>query len=284
MILVTGATGNNGSEIVKLLAAQNVRVRAMVRDRHRASAIASPNVEIVEADFDCPETLQAALNGVERAFLVTNSSEHAQEQQIAFVELAKQSGVAHIVKLSQFAANANSPVRFLRYHAAVEAAIQASGMAYTFVRPNLFMQGLLNFRSTIATQSTFYAAAGDAKVSTVDVRDIAEVAVAALTGSGHGGKIYDLTGPQALTHTEMAQYLSSAIGRQITFVDIPPETMLDTLLSIHFPAWQAEGLIEDYAHYRRGEAAAIASGVQDATGKAPRSFEVFARDYAPMFS
>jgi uncharacterized protein YbjT (DUF2867 family) len=192
--------------------------------------------------------------------------------------------VAHIVKLSQFAASANSPVRFLRYHAAVEAAIQASGMAYTLLRPNLFMQGLLNFQSAIATQSTFYAAAGDAKVSVVDVRDIADVAVAALTGTGHEGKIYDLTGPQALTHTEMAQYLSDATGRQITFVDIPSDTMLDTLLSVGFPDWQAEGLIEDYAHYRRGEASAIASGVQDATGKPPRSFETFARDYAPMFN
>lgn len=284
MILVTGATGNNGSEIVKLLAAQNVPVRAMVRDRQKASEIAAANVAVVEADFDRPETLLNTLDGVERAFLVTNSSERAQAQQMAFVEAAKQSGVAHIVKLSQFAADANSPVRFLRYHAAVEAAIQASGMAYTFLRPNLFMQGLLNFRSTIATKNAFYAAIGDAKVSIVDVRDIAEVAVAALTSSEHEGKTYDLTGSQALTHAEMAQSISNAIGRQITFIDIPPDTMLDILLKSNFPAWQAEGLIEDYAHYQRGEAAIIASGVQDATGKAPRSFETFARDYAPMFS
>ncbi len=82
----------------------------------------------------------------------------------------------------------------------------------------------------------------------------------------------------------MAQYLSNATGRQITFVDIPPDTMRDTLLGVGFPDWQAEGLIEDYAHYRRGEAAKISSRVQDATGKAPRSFESFARDYALMFS
>ncbi|MBD2309601.1 SDR family oxidoreductase [Chroococcidiopsis sp. FACHB-1243] len=284
MLLVTGATGNNGKEIVKQLVGQNVQVRAMVRDRHRANAIAEANVEIVEGDFNRPETLLAALRGVKRAFLVTNSSEHAQAQQIAFVDAAKQSGVVHIVKLSQFAANADSPVRFLRYHAAVEAAIQASGMAYTFLRPNLFMQGLLNFRSTIVERNAFYAAAGDAKVSAIDVRDVAEVAVAALTETGHEGKIYDLTGSQALTHTEMAEYLSAAIGRQIAFVNIPPAAMRDALLGVGFPTWQAEGLIEDYAHYRRGEASAIASGVQDATRKVPRSFETFARDYATMFN
>lgn len=284
MILVTGATGNNGTEILKHLVAQNVPVRAMVRSRDRASTIADPNIEVVEGDFDRPETLLSVLPGVERAFLLTNSSERAEAQQLAFVEAARQSGVKHIVKLSQFAADADSPVRFLRYHAAVEAAIQASGMAYTFLRPNLFMQGLLNFRSTIANRNAFYAAAGKAKVGVVDVRDIAEVAVAALTKAGHEGKIYALTGPQALTHTEMADRLSVALGRQITFVDISPDVMRETLLGVGFPVWQADGLLEDYAHYRRNEAAAIASGVQDAISKAPRRFETFAHDYAVMFS
>src|SRR5215208_3067848 len=284
MILVTGATGNNGTEIVKRLATARAQVRAMVRNRERANAIALPNVEVVEGDFDRPATLLSALAGVERTFLLTNSSERAQAQQIAFIDAARQSGVAHIVKLSQFSAEAHSPVRFLRYHAAVEAALQASGIAYTLLRPNLFMQGLLNFRSTIATQNTFYAAAGDAKVSAIDVRDIADVTVAALTESGHEGKLYELTGPQALTHAEMAEGLSRALGRQVAFVDIPPEAMREALLGIGFPVWQAEGLVEDYAHYRRGEAAAVTSGVEDATGKAPRSFEEFARDYAATFS
>jgi uncharacterized protein YbjT (DUF2867 family) len=284
MILVTGATGSNGTEIVKRLSAQNVQVRAMVRNPDRAKEIALPNVEIVEADFDRPETLPSALAGVDRAFLVTNSTERTEAQQLAFVEAAKQSGVKHIVKLSQFAANADSPVRFLRYHAAVESAIQATQMAYTFLRPNLFMQGLLNFRSLIVERNIFYAAIGDAKVSVVDVRDIADVAVAALTETGHEGKIYDLTGSQALTHAEMAEYLSAALKRQITFVDIPPEQMREAMVRFGMPAWQADGLIEDYAHYRRNEAAAIASGVEDATGKAPRQFKDFARDYATTFS
>ena len=112
MILVTGATGNNGLEILKRLASQNVQARAMVRDRNRAKAITDLGFEMVEADFDRPETLPSALAGVDRAFLVTNSTEHAETQQLAFVEAAKQSGVKHIVKLSQFAANADSPVRF----------------------------------------------------------------------------------------------------------------------------------------------------------------------------
>lgn len=292
MILVTGATGNNGLEILKRLASQNVQARAMARAasstreraRNRAKAIADLGIEMVEANFDRPETLPSVLAGVDRAFLVTNSTEHAEAQQLAFVEAAKQSGVKHIVKLSQFAANADSPVRFLRYHAAVESAIQATQMAYTFLRPNLFMQGLLNFRSLIVEQNTFYAAIGNAKVSVVDVRDIAGVAVAALTEAGHEGKIYDLTGSQALTHTEMAESLSAALKRQIAFVDIPSEQMREAMVGFGMPAWQVDGLIEDYAYYQRNEAAAIASGIEDATGKAPRQFKDFARDYATAFS
>lgn len=284
MILVTGATGSNGTEIVKRLASRNVQVRAMVRNRDRASAIAVPNVEVVEGDFDRPATLFSALASVERAFLLTNSSERAEAQQIAFINAARQSGVKHIVKLSQFGADASSTGRFQRYHAAVEAALRASGIAYTILRPNLFMQGLLNFRSTIATQGTFYAAASDAKVSAVDLRDIAEVAVAALTEAGHEGRIYELTGPQALTHAEMAERLSAVLGHRIAFVDILPEAMRDTLLSVGFPVWQADGLLEEYALYRRNEAAAVTPGVHNAISKDPHSFEAFARDYATLFS
>ena len=284
MILVTGATGSNGTEILKLLAARNVRVRAMVRDRTRTKDIATPNVEIFEGDFDRPETLLGALADVQRAFLVTPSSERVEVQQLTFVDAAKQNGVKQIVYLSQFDTDANSPVRFLRYHAAVEAAIQASGMAYTFLRPNLYMQGVLNFQSSIATQNAFYAAAGDAKVSAVDVRDIAEVAVAALTETGHEGKIYDLTGSQALTHAQMAEYLSTALARQIAFVNVSPESMHEFLLDAKFPLWQADGLLEEYAHYRLNEAAAIGTGIKEVIGKEPRSFETFAYDYAPMFN
>ena len=284
MILITGATGSNGTEVIKRLAGKNIQVRAMVRDRTKAKNIAISNVEVVEADFDRPETLQSALAGVKRAFLLTNSSENAEAQQIAFIDAAKQSGVEHIVKLSQFKADANSPGRFLRYHAAVEAALQASGIAYTFLRPNLFMQGLLNFRSTIASQNSFYAAAGDARVSMVDVRDIAEVAVVALTEAGHEGKTYDLTGSEALTHAEMAEQLSTALGRKITFVDVSPEAMHAALINIGFPLWQADGLIEEYAHYRRNEAAEVTFGIRDAISQEPSSFATFARDYAEMFS
>lgn len=285
-ILLTGATGNIGTELTKLLIAQGVPFRAMVRDRAEKSAqalAAQSSVEVVEGDFNQPATVAAALSGIERAFLLTNSSEQAEQQQLNFVAQARQAGVRHLVKQSQWAASADSPVRFLRYHAAVEAAIRTSGLTYTFLRPNLFMQGLLGFKDSIIHQGKFFAAIGEAKISAVDVRDIAAAAAAALTQPGHDNKIYDLTGPETLTHAQMAAGLSRATGRTITFVDVPPAAMHEALQKAGFPEWQAEGLLEDYAHYHRGEAGELATGVRDATGQAPRDFTAFACDYAAAF-
>jgi uncharacterized protein YbjT (DUF2867 family) len=285
MILITGASGNVGTELARILTARAIPFRAMVRSPEAAQKNeALAGAELVAGDFNDAATIARALTGVDRAFLLTPSSEQAEAQQSDFVDVARREGVRHLVKLSQLAADPASPVRFLRYHAAVEQTIRGSGLAYTFLRPNLFMQGLLGFRASIVAEGRFFAAAGDARISAVDVRDIAAVAAAALTEPGHEGRTYDITGPEALTHAEMAERLSAALGRRVEFVDIPPDAMRQALIGFGFPTWQADGLIEDYAHYRRDEASAIASGVQDATGTAPRAFAEFARDYAPAFS
>jgi uncharacterized protein YbjT (DUF2867 family) len=284
MILMTGATGTVGSEVVKRLSAHGIPVRAVTRDPRKAAAQRLPHVHVVQGDFDDVESMRRACAGVDRAFLVTNSTARTEQQQIAFTRVAHQSGVRHLVKLSQLHADARAPGRFLRYHAAVEAAIQASGLTFTFLRPNLYMQGLLNFRQSIQAQRAFFAAAGDARISAVDVRDLADVAMAALTTAQHDNQIYALTGPEALTFPEMAHQLSRAIGRSIACVEVPPEAMRAALAAQGFPAWQVDGLLEEFAMYRRGEAAGVEPGVRDALGRPARAFAAFARDYAPLFA
>lgn len=283
-ILVTGATGTNGQALLAHFANRGIPVRAMIRNK--TGWLPSPahsSVEPVFADFDDPATLSEALRGIDKAFLVTNSTERSEDQQLRFVEQARKAGVQHIVKLSQFAADINSPVRFLRYHASVEAAITQSGMAYSFLRPNLFMQGLLLFRSSIVQQGRFYAPIGDARVSLVDVRDIGEVAFACLTLPGHEGRIYNLTGPESLSHSDLAVTLSSLLSRDVQFVDVSEDALRHTLVELGMPEWQREGLIEDYAHYRRGEAAEISHDMVEVTGRPATSFAEFARLAAPQF-
>lgn len=286
-ILITGATGNVGKELIKYLSSKGIPFRAMVRSIDQAKDFTTqnfPGIEFILGDFNNPKSLENALKGMEKAFLLTNSSELAEQQQAAFVNAAMRAGIKHIVKLSQWAADVNSPVRFLRYHAVIENLIKESGMAYTFLRPNLFMQGLLGFRDTIINQNQLFGAIGDAAISMIDTRDIAAAAGEALSSQGHEGKIYDLTGPESLSHYQMAEKLSAILGRQIEFIDITPQALKQTLLHVGFPEWQAEGLVEDYAHYKLGEAAELKSGVKDATGNEARSFDKFVIEYASLFS
>jgi uncharacterized protein YbjT (DUF2867 family) len=281
-ILVTGATGNTGKPIVEALVSRGVPVRAMVRagaDRGRLPA----GVAVAVADFDDPASLAAALQDVERAYLVTPSSERAEAQQRRFADLAVRAGAGRLVVLSQLGSDEQSPVRFLRYHAAVERHVRDLGIGYTFLRPNLFFQGLLAFAGTIAADGRFYAPIGDATVSAVDVRDIAAVAVAVLTEAGHDGATYTLTGPAPITHADIAAALTSALGREITFVDVPPDVFAQSLQGI-LPPWQIQGLLEDYAHYRRGEAAFVSTAVADVTGRPATDVRQFARDYAQAFA
>jgi uncharacterized protein YbjT (DUF2867 family) len=251
MILVTGATGNTGSAVLQQLERRRAVVRAMVRSSKDASRVPNTSATVVVGNFDDPRSLEAALDGVTRAYLVTPSSPDAEAQQVRFAELAAAAGLERLVKLSQFAAEESSPVRFLRYHATVERRIRELGIGFTFLRPNLYFQGLLALQPMIAAEGHFVAPIGDARVSAVDVRDIAAVAAIALTEESHDGKIYTITGPAAMTHTEIASALSRAIGRRVAFVDVPSDAFAAALKAAGVPPWQVDGLVEDYAHYAR---------------------------------
>jgi uncharacterized protein YbjT (DUF2867 family) len=284
MILLAGATGSVGYELAKRLSLYAIPAKAIARnDAAVAKLGALDNITPVFADLDDPQTLEFAMEGVDRAFLLTNSTENAEAQQLAFVAAAQRAGVRHIVKLSQLHAEPTSPVRFLRYHAVVEQAIRDSGMHFTFLRPNLFMQGLMSFRQTIVNDGVFYAPIGAAKISLVDLRDIATVAFHALTETGHAGRIYDITGPEALSHSALAAQIGVAIGRPVRFVEIPANAMRQGALDVGFPAWQADGLIEDYAHYARHEAEAVSPDVATVTGHPATSFARFLTDHKDQF-
>jgi uncharacterized protein YbjT (DUF2867 family) len=270
-----------GSLLTDALVARGVAFSVMLRPGSSGDRIAG--VTSVEGDFDDPESLRRALEGVDRAFLLTNSSERVEAQQVAFVEAAQAQRVGHVVYLSQLAADPESPVRFLRYHGAVEAALMGSTVGWTFVRPNLILQAYIPFAPFIA-QGLLQAPIGDAAVSVVDARDIAAVAAAALTEDGHVGKTYTVTGPAAVTHAEVATELGDAVGRPVRFESIPPEAFLAALTGAGMPEWQAEGLVEDYAHYDRGEASAVSPDVAQVTGTSPRSLQQFAHDYAQVFA
>lgn len=284
MILVTGATGNVGTEVVKKLREDKEPIRAFVRNRAQAREITLPGVELVEGDFTKPKTFARALEGVETMLLLVPSSAEAEQQQCNFVDAAKSAKVKHIVKLSQLGASRAAPGRFQRSHGAVENYIEKSRIPHTFLRPNLYMQSLLKFRTTIASQGAFFAPVSSARVSVIDVRDVAAVAAKALREPGKEGTVYELTGPEALTHAEMAEQLSQVVGKPIRHVEVSQEVMRDVLLKTGMQAWQADGVLEDYEHYRKGEAEKVTMAVRDASGYEAAYFAQFALDYATKFA
>lgn len=280
-ILITGATGSTGLAVAASLQQAGVPFRAMVRKQADSSRLMAKPAELAVANFD-DNSITDAVVGIDRAYLVTPSSENAEQQQLRFIDAAIAAGVQHIVLLSQLGADIDSPVRFLRYHAVVEQRLEQLSVGYTFLRPNLFFQGLFAFKEGIAATGNFAAPIGNTRVSAIDVRDIGDVAAAALTQSGHLGKTYTLTGPDSLTHQDIATSLTRATRSQITFSDVEPNQFGQYLQGI-LPSWQVDGLLEDYAHYRRGEAAQTTNTVTEITGKTGRCFDEFATEFSAEF-
>lgn len=216
MILVTGANGLSGQALVRRLSASGIPVRALVRDAAKASELASlPKVEVVEGDMARPETLAGPLAGIDRAMLISSSSPAMLDVQTSFIAAAGKAGVRHIVKLSGIMPELDSPFRFARMHGEIEKRLEDSGMAFTHLRAGEFMAAYFRQVPSILARGVLALPMEDARIASIDLGDIAEVAATALTTSGHEGKIYPLTGPEALSMTEVAAKLSTATGRAI---------------------------------------------------------------------
>ena len=280
MILITGASGNVGKEVLRQITQTDSKVRATFQSPSGAASAPS-GVEIAIMDYNTPETVRAALKGVGRVFLVGPPTQILPALERKAMAEIERSGVRHVVKLS---AMGGRDATYPRQHADSEDYIKSTGVAYTFLRPNGFMQNTVNYNApTINTQNAFYGCQGDGKVSHVDIRDIAAVAVRTLTESGHEGKIYTLTGPVALSNTEIAQILSDDVGREIHYVDLSPEEFKQALLAAGLPEWSADALIDLQRLYRAGKASVVTNDVEQLLGRKPNSFEQFARDYRQAF-
>ena len=282
MILVTGATGQVGREVVRQLAAESEPVRALVRDPARASHIRLPGVDVVIGDMGRPETLDPALLGVDRVFLLSPADPEQVTLQGNVVQACKRAGVARIVKIS-VAGGPDAATQIGRWHWTTEKQIEASGLGFTMLRPTLYMQQTLSFAPSVATSGSFSAPMGTGEVAMVDARDVAAVAVRVLTEGGHDQKIYDLTGPEALSFDAVADALSEAIGRKVSYVHVPPEYFRKQLLGGGVPRWLVDDMLLLFASFRDGYGAAVSNSVQAVTGSKPRTFRQFARDHAAAF-
>lgn len=287
MILVTGANGINGSELIRRLSARGVPVRGLVRNLAKAEALAAlPQVEIVHGDMTQPDSLWGPLAGVERAMLISSSAPDMKAVQKNFIDAAQRAGVQYVVKLSGIMPEVDSPFRYARMHGEIEKYLEASGLAYTHLRAGEFFTAYFRQVPAIVAQGAIMLPMADARIASIDVGDIAEVAATLLTqplDAGHVGKIYPLTGPEALTMTEVAEKLSAVIGKPIRYVNMPPEEARQANLARGLPPYVADGLYELFAERRNGKESRVSTVIPDVFGWQPTRFETFVARNVAIF-
>ena len=284
MILVTGATGNNGQDLIRQLTAIGQRVRALVRKPAEAAKLDGPNIEVAVGDFDQPESLEAALQGVEKAFLLTPAAERFVQWQKDFIQAAQRAKIKHLVKFSAMGAHARSASELLKLHAETDEVLRHSGVPFTILQPNGFYQNMLSLANTIRAQGEFYWPLKNASQSTVDIRDISAVAVKVFVSSGHEGKTYVITGPEALTYQEAAEKLSAVLGRKIQYVDVPISAAADGMRKSGMPDWYVQAVSELLAYFATGAVATVTDTVPRLLGRPATSFEQFVKDHRAAFT
>lgn len=278
MILITGATGTIGSSTVKALKAKGARFKVGTRSPEKLKDL---NVETVAFDWDKAETFGPALQGVEKLFLLTPVTDKQVQYTKSLVDAAKKAGVKHIVKLSVIGVDAEPGFSLGRLHRDSEKAIKDSGIAWTMLQPTFFMENFFNFYGADPKKdSTVYAPHGQGKAAWIDGRDVGEVAAAVLTSSGHEGKAYELTGPQALGDAEALAILGEAVGHKYNYVDVPEAAAQKAMSDMGMPGWMVTGMMELSGLIKNGGSAAVAPGVKQVLGREPRSFKQYAQDYA----
>ncbi|HEY3396288.1 MAG TPA: SDR family oxidoreductase [Armatimonadota bacterium] len=282
MILVTGATGTVGTELVKALAAQGAPVRALVHTPAKAATLAGPGVEIVAGDYLDAASLDAALVGVNHVFLLAPPAENQVAMETGVIAAAQRAGVEHVVKLAANGLSLDSPVALLRNHATIAETLRTSGLGWTLLVANEFMQNLLAQAAAIKA-GTLYMPLGEGKVSLIDTRDVALAAAALLTQPGHQGKSYLVTGPAALSMQDVADILTQVLGRKISYVAVSPEAAQEALLGMGLPAWLVEQLLGLMAGWAAGNSEPVTTDFRQITGQEPRAFIQFVHDYAAVW-
>jgi len=287
MILVTGATGLNGSAVIREFARQKAPVRALIQSQAKLRALALdslPTVKFVEGDMLRPETLGAALHDVERLLLISSPGPRMLDAQCTLIDAAKKAGVRHIIKFSGLNATPDSVFVSTRMHGEIERYLERSGLSWTHLRPSGFMQFYFRDVPNILAKDAIFLPMADARLAVVDVEDIAKVGFALLRDGGHEGKSYDMTGPEALSMAEVAERIAQAIERTVRYRNVEPEERDQRLWWGHQGSTAfADAMDELFRARREGSESSVDLGTHEALRIQPTTFAEFARRNAAVF-
>jgi uncharacterized protein YbjT (DUF2867 family) len=278
--LITGATGDIGSRVVKLLLERGERPRVFARDARKARERWGDRVEVALGDLADAGSLLAALTGVEALFLVNSGPEIARRDELA-AKAASAAGVRHVVKLSSL--DAEQGVGTGVWHARGESAIRASGIAFTFVQPTGFMENALFWAPPIKARGMVRSMTGDGQIPFIHSDDIAAVATEALTTREYDGKALAITGPEALSYAEMAAKIGAAIGRPVGFEAISEEQVRQRMTESGDSEEMVGAHLSIYRAIREGRLAAVTDNVEGVLGRKPIAFDRWAQEHAQAF-
>jgi uncharacterized protein YbjT (DUF2867 family) len=282
MLLILGATGHIGTELVSILSSKGIPAVAATRDLRRGKPL--PGIRWARVDLADPASMREILQGIRGMFLLTGNGPDLASLQIGAIRAAKSAGVERVVKLSALGASDHSRSPIAKAHYEAEEELLATGLAWTILRPHVFMQNFLRQAPAILRDGRIRAASGDGRIPFIDTRDIAAVAAVTLTQPGHEGKKYVLTGPEALSYHDIARILSEVAGRPLEYVAESLDETRDRMVREGSPAWAIEGLLALAAYQRGGGPTAVVHDtVERVLGRRPRSFAEFAKDHAPIF-
>jgi uncharacterized protein YbjT (DUF2867 family) len=282
--LVIGATGNTGSGVATSLLSQGLPVRALVRNPDKAEDLKQAGAEVVIGDLDDPNTLGDALfDGVGRAYFCAFNGPDALPQWINFREAVAKSGAKpRIVRLSAFGSPESRIVSEL---IKAEEDLKATDLRWTILQPTWFMQNLMMAAQTVKEQGAIYWDWADGKVGMIDVRDIVDCAVAAITADGDEfeGQSFRLTGPESIGMAEVAAALSNALGKEVGYVPVPHEAAKESMLGMGFPEWIVDGYVELNRGFENGYADEKTDNVEKLSGHPPGDIQTFANDFKQAF-
>jgi uncharacterized protein YbjT (DUF2867 family) len=283
LILVTGASGNAGGAVLSELLSRGIPFRGMYRS-HEDAGKAPPGVAPVIADFASPESLKRVLSGIDMVYLVCAPVPDLVELESNMIDVCRQSDVKHLILNSALGA-ADYPKSFPAWHRKVEDKLRTSELGFTILRPNSFMQNIVwFFAPSIREQGAFYLAMGDARTSFLDLRDIAAVVAGVAASPGeHLGKTYELNGPEALTHAELAQWMSRICGRPVKFVDIPEAVQRKTMLDMGMPEWRVDALLDLQRYYTNGQGGEVTETLPQLLGRPATKIDTFLEEFKNSF-
>jgi uncharacterized protein YbjT (DUF2867 family) len=280
MILITTA-GKVGAEAARLLAARNEPVRVLARHPEKVAALSQAGVEVVAGDLEVPASIDAAMRDVSSVILVSLA---IPTQELNVVHSATRASVDHVVKITS-KASADSPIARRRAQTEIEEGLTASGLGYTLLRNNVYMQNFLLLAPAIAKTSSFGANTGDGHAGLIDSRDIAAVAAEIATNPApHKNKTYWPTGPESLSYADAAATLSKVLGRPIGFHPLTEEQQKQAMVSAGLPEHVAEMNAQALALLAQGDSDWVTDDVPTILGRPARSFEQFSTDHADAFS